>query len=131
MNVMQTTLHFGCLLWRMTDVSGVKVGGKSILVKFDLNFVVQHWHFCCCCCFCCCFCYFSPSSSPFFLYIQIFPIWCFGFNKNNSQLSCKSLCLEAKLFNKCIKFRQWVMMMKWCLMSSDVSWHIRDKHGSI
>ena len=31
----------------------------------------------------------------------------------------------------------WMMMMKWCLMSSDVSWHIRDKlwpmpkHGSI
>ena len=35
------------------------------------------------------------------------------------------------------KTNPYIMMMKWCLMSSDVSWHIRDelrpmpKHGSI
>ena len=48
---------------------------------------------------------------------------------------------DASLWNKyyCAVrlFREPMMMMSWCLMSSDVSWHIRDKlwpmpkHGSV
>ena len=50
------------------------------------------------------------------------------------------LCLFHMDFCDWFSFLMWgrgVVMMKWCLMSSDVSWHIRDKlwpmpkHGSI
>ena len=48
-----------------------------------------------------------------------------------------SLCLLRSILFPCTSSKCLLMVMKWCLMSSDVSWHIRDKlrpmpkHGSV
>ena len=57
-------------------------------------------------------------------------------NYYSSLLYSAILCPQADSLRTCHVWF-WMMMMSWCLMSSDVIWHIRDKlwrmpkHGSI
>ena len=45
MNIMQMTLHLGCLLWRLTDIFGAKLGEESALAEFDWDWFVQLFFF--------------------------------------------------------------------------------------
>ena len=78
------------------------------------------------------------------MYFAEMVLWCLVglqdvFCRNGGVMSP---CVMFGWFAGCILQRWWcdvwlMMMMKWCLMSSDVRWHIRDKlwpmpkHGSI
>ena len=79
----------------------------------------------------------NHSRLLFTLWIDPLWSWCYNLEKFNCSGWCVVLSAVHKVFGW-PKFPQpSEMMMKWCLMSSDDSWHIRDKlwpmpkHGSV